>query len=103
MCTPYKDSPWTRYITMGVDASGHLHQILARRGHEPDDIVEKTLEINARNRRPGFEKFERLYVLEVGQEGQYGGSTNLKLREIVSPPPPPPDWVLIHAKGLGDR
>lgn len=98
MCTPHKDSPWTRYLTLGVDAEGNLHHILARRGHEPDDIVRQTLDINTKNRRSGFEKFEKLYVLEVGPEGTYGNSTHLKLQEIVNPPPR--DYRLVTVRGL---
>lgn len=91
MCTPDKDSPWTRYLTMGVDADGQLHHILARRGQAPDGIVKTTLEINTRK------KFDKLYVLEVGPEGYYGGYCHLKLQEIV--PPPRRGWMLVPAKG----
>lgn len=98
MCTQDKDSAWTRYLTLGVDADGNLHHILARRGHAPADIVRQTLDINTRGRRKGCEKFVRLYVLEVGPEGTYGNSTHLKLQEIVKPPPC--DYRLMPVRGL---
>lgn len=101
-CPVNQNENWTRYITMGI-RDGELHHIIARRGHTPDDIVNRTLEIalgppfltEADRRRIGFDK---LYVLTVGPEGNFGGSTNLKLQEIVKPPPR--DWTLVHVRGL---
>ena len=85
---------YKRYLVMGLK-NGELHHIIARRGHTPDDII---------NRALGFfegspHAFERLYIVEVGDEGTFGSSTNLKLQEIVPPPPTVP-WLLKHVKGL---
>ena len=88
------EKQYKRYLVMGLK-NGELHHIIARRGHTPDDII---------NRALGFfegspHAFERLYVLEVGDEGTFGSSTNLKLQEIVEPPPRAA-WALVRAKGL---
>ena len=82
-----------RYVIMGLH-NGKLVRIIARRGHDPDDIIRQALgkaepwpflpESAKREKR-----FDRLYILEVGDEGVYGQCTNLKLQEIVSPAPVP--------------
>ena len=72
---------YKRYIIMGLH-DGRLVRIIARRAHEPDDIIRRVLD--------RVHPYDRLYILEVGDEGVYGQCTNLKLQEIVSPPPPPP-------------
>ncbi|KKL97682.1 hypothetical protein LCGC14_1832000 [marine sediment metagenome] len=112
------EKEYKRYIVMGL-RNGHLHHIIARRGHTPDDIVNRALEITGgspstasveeiysqapQNPRQRYtrvtRKFDRLYVMEVGDEGTYGNSTNLKLQEIVEPPPRRA-WTLVQAKGI---
>ena len=99
------EKEYKRYLVMGL-RNGHLHHIIARRGNTPDDIVNKALEIV---RGPAFLteadrrklEFDRLYVMEVGDEGTYGSHTNLKLQEIVEPPPRAA-WSLVQVKGLYD-
>ena len=94
---------YKRYLVMGL-RDGHLHHIIARRGHTPDDVIRRTLEAvrgsvfltDADNAK---QTFDRLYIVEVGDEGTSGDSTNLKLQEIV-PPPAQAAWVLRRAKGL---
>ena len=88
---------YTRYLTLGL-RGGELYHILARRGRSPDDIVKRTLDINSRNRQDACPRFDKLYVLTVGEEGSFGGSTNLKIQEIV--PPPRVDWSLVMLRGL---
>ncbi|KKM15073.1 hypothetical protein LCGC14_1699750 [marine sediment metagenome] len=95
------DKKYKRYVVMGL-RGGHLHHIIARRGNTPDDIINRALEIV---KGPPFLteadmskiRFDRLYIMEVGDEGTYGSSTNLKLREIVAPAP---KWSLVPVKGL---
>lgn len=91
---------YTRYLTLGVK-DGEIHHILARRGHAPDDIVKRTLDINERNYQGSkvAPRFDKLYILTVGEEGSFGTSTNLKLQEIV-PPLPVPKWRLMPVRGL---
>lgn len=97
MCEP----KYKRYITMGL-RDGELHRILSRRGYTPDGIINRTLELtkprhfltDVANRR---RQFDKLYLMEVGGEGTYGNTTNLKLLEI-KPPPPPQTWGLWPVK-----
>ena len=97
------EKQYKRYIVMGL-RDGEIHHIIARRGHTPDALVEQVLNTI---RGPSFltetdrhkSKFDRLYILEVGDEGTYGGSTNLKLQEIKEPAPVP-KWTLVLVKGL---
>lgn len=84
---------YTRYVTMGL-RDGKLVRIIARRGYTPDDIIRQTLE--AASPKPFLNplanqqrRFDRLYLMTVGPDGNYGQSTHLKLQEIVSPPPTP--------------
>lgn len=101
-CPVNQRDNWTRYITMGI-RDGELHHILARRGHTPNDIVNRTLAIArphtflTRSDRRAKE-FDKLYVLTVGPSGNFGGSTNLKLQEIVEPPSH--NWTLRNVRGL---
>jgi len=113
------EKKYKRYLVMGLK-NGELHHIIARRGNTPDDIVNRALEIVSgipireleahMRENPHFipwrgdldlrkRAFDRLYLVEVGDEGTYGNSTNLKLQEIV-PPPPKTDWSLVRTKGL---
>lgn len=85
---------YKRYVTMGL-SNGELCRIIARRGEAPDDIVRQTLELIE---SPYSRKFDALYVMEIGDAGQYGGSTNLKLLKI-GPPPSIPVWSLVPVPG----
>ena len=97
------EKEYKRYLVMGL-RNGHLHYIIARRGETPDDIIRRTLDLV---KGPPFlthedwrkRQFDRLYIMEVGDEGTYGNSTNLKLQEIVGPPPRAA-WALVQAKGI---
>ena len=92
------EKQYKRYMTLGL-RNGELVRIMARRGHNPDDIIRQTLlnvtphpflSDTGRNRR-----FGKLYLMTVGDEGTYGQSTNLKLERIVrSPPVPIPEYRL---------
>ena len=79
---------YKRYVIMGV-CDGKLVRIIARRGHDPDDIIRQAL--GKADRAAGWYtgRFDRLYLMTVGDEGVYGQCTNLKLQEIVSPAPVP--------------
>lgn len=97
------EKKYKRYVTMGL-RNGQLHHIIARRGETPDDIIRKTLDLVAPNpflinadRREKW--FDRLYIMEVGDEGTYGNSTNLKLLEITEPISVP-KWSLVPVKGI---
>ena len=97
------EKQYKRYLVMGLK-NGELHHIIARRGETPEDIVDRAIAISA---GPPFltkadqcaREFDRMYLLEVGDEGTFGSSTNLKLQEIV-PPPVSTAWTLVRTKGL---
>ncbi len=97
------EKKYKRYVTMGL-RDGKLHHIIARRGETPDDIISKTLDLvegppfltyEARKAR----KFDRLYLMEVGDEGTFGSRMNLHLLEITKPLPVP-KWRLMLVKGI---
>ena len=96
------EEKYKRYVTLGL-RNGQLLRIIARRGHTPDDIINKTLELvaplpfltPAANR---LRQFDKLYIMEVGDEGYFGGSMNLKLLEIKKPQPVP--WTLVPVTSI---
>lgn len=97
------EKQYKRYVTMGL-RDGKLHHIIARRGITPDDIIEKTLTLIQGPpylTRTDLEKrrFDRLYIMEVGDEGTFGNRMNLRLLEITKPLPVP-KWRLMPVRGL---
>lgn len=85
---------YKRYVTMGL-RNGELYRIIARRGVSPNDIVNKTLELQE---MPYARQSDALYLMEIGDAGDYGGSMNLKLLKIK--PPPSRGWRLVPIPGL---
>ena len=94
---------YRRYVTLGL-RKGQLLNIIARRGFTPDDIIDRTLKLVEpapflASADRSARKFEKLYIMEIGDEGSFGGSMNLKLLEIKQPPPWVP-WTLIPVKSI---
>ena len=97
------EKKYKRYVTLGL-RNGQLLRIVARRGQTPDDIIDKTLDLvepppflTPADRRA--RQFDKLYIMEIGDEGSFGGSVNLKLLEIRKPLPLV-RWVLTPVSSI---